>query len=604
MSRILITSALPYINGIKHLGTLAGSMLPADVYARFQRARGRETLYLCATDEHGTTTELAAAEAGLDPATFCEQAHKVQHDLGRRFGLSWDHFGRSSSPQNHRLTQRLAQQLWEAGFMEERVTQQVYSVADKRFLPDRYVIGTCPHCGYEAARGDQCENCTRVLDPTDLIKPRSAVSGSTDIEIRSSKHLFLRQSVFSDKLRAWIEGKKGDWPLIVTSTALKWLDEGLQDRGITRDVEWGVPVNAFEWGPNPDGQRPDIEGLAGKVFYVWFDAPIEYIACTWEWADARALEAGRTAADDEAWERWWRLPLAADVKYSEFMGKDNIPFHTVGFPTTLLGVNEKVDAKGVWSPASNAPWKLVDELKGFNYLDYYGGKFSTSQGRGVFMDHALELLPADYWRWWITANSPETSDATFAWEQFQAQVNSDLADVLGNFVNRICKFAETRFEGRVPERGPLTELETRLSAELSAKLAELTQFLEDREFRKASTALRQIWVLGNGYLTEAAPWTAMKTDTVRAGTIVNIGLNFVALFARLSAPFIPFAAADIAEAIGEPSPGDWPAAGAGLPDYLEAGRVIRAPEVLFRKVENEQVAEWRARFGGPETVAA
>jgi methionyl-tRNA synthetase len=503
------------------------------------------------------------------------------------------------------LTQRLAQQLWEAGFIEERVTQQVYSVADKRFLPDRYVIGTCPHCGYEAARGDQCENCTRVLDPTDLIKPRSAVSGSTDIEIRSSKHLFLRQSIFSDKLRAWIEGKKGDWPLIVTSTALKWLDEGLQDRGITRDVEWGVPVNAFEWGPNPDGKLPDIEGLAGKVFYVWFDAPIEYIGVTWEWADARAAEAGKGPADDADWERWWRLPAAADVTYSEFMGKDNIPFHTVGFPTTLLGVSEKVDARGVWSPASNAPWKLVDELKGFNYLDYYGGKFSTSQGRGVFMDHALELLPADYWRWWITANSPETSDATFTWEQFRDQVNADLADVLGNFVNRICKFAETRFEGRVPERGELTALETKLAGDLGAKLAELTQHLEDREFRKASTALRQIWVLGNGYLTEAAPWTAMKTDPARAGTSVNIGLNLVALFARLSAPFIPFAAASIAEAIGEPITPVWPEPqGFGLPDDLEAGRAICAPEVLFRKVEDAQVAEWRERFGGAEAQAA
>ena len=280
MARILITSAIPYINGIKHLGTLAGSMLPADVYARFQRARGRETLYICATDEHGTPTELAAAEAGLDPATFCAQAHAVQDRLGRAFGLSWDHFGRSSSPQNHRLTQAFAQQLWEAGFLEERVTQQVYSSADKRFLPDRYVIGTCPHCGYEAARGDQCENCTRVLDPADLLKPRSAVSGSTEIEIRPSKHLFLRQSQFSDRLRGWIEGKKGDWPLLVTSIALKWLDEGLQDRGITRDLDWGVPVNAAEWGPNPDGATPDLEGLAGKVFYVWFDAPIEYIAAT------------------------------------------------------------------------------------------------------------------------------------------------------------------------------------------------------------------------------------------------------------------------------------------------------------------------------------
>jgi methionyl-tRNA synthetase len=604
MSRILITSALPYINGIKHLGTLAGSMLPADVYARFQRARGRETLYICATDEHGTPTELAAAEAGLDPATFCAQAHDVQYDLGRKFGLSWDHFGRSSSPQNHRLTQRFAQQLWEAGFIEERVTQQVYSNADKRFLPDRYVIGTCPHCGYESARGDQCENCTRVLDPADLLHPRSAVSGSTDIQIRDSKHLFLRQSLFSGKLRSWIESKRGNWPLLVTSIALKWLDEGLQDRGITRDLEWGVPVNAFEWGPNPDGQTPDIEGLAGKVFYVWYDAPIEYIAATWEWADARAAEAGKGPAADADWQRWWRGPQAADVKYVQFMGKDNVPFHTVGFPCTLMGVNEKVDAKGAWSVVNNAPWKLVDELKGFNWLDYYGGKFSTSQQRGVFMDHALELLPPDYWRWWIMANAPETSDATFGWEQFQAQVNADLADVLGNFVNRICKFTETRFEGIVPEGGAPGALDEKLEADVLAKLREYTGFMEDREYRKSAAALRQLWVLGNQYLTEAAPWTAIKTDRDRAAVAVRYGLNLAALFAKVSEPFIPFAAEKISEALGEPYPATWPSLdGEGVLSALPAGRAIRAPEVLFKKVESEQVAEWRERFGGPETTA-
>ncbi|WP_374659410.1 methionine--tRNA ligase [Phenylobacterium sp.] len=602
MSRILITSALPYINGIKHLGTLAGSMLPADVYARFQRSRGVETLYICATDEHGTPTELAAAEAGQDPATFCAQQHEVQHDLGRRFGLSWDHFGRSSSPQNHRLTQRFAQQLWESGFIEERVTQQVYSNADKRFLPDRYVIGTCPHCGYNAARGDQCENCTRVLDPADLINPRSAISGSEDIEIRDSKHLFLRQSLFADRLRAWIDSKKGQWPLLVTSIALKWLDEGLQDRGVTRDLEWGVPVNAFEWGPNPEGQLPDIEGLAGKVFYVWFDAPIEYIGATWEWADARAAEDGRGPAADAEWERWWRGPEAADVTYVEFMGKDNVPFHTVGFPCTLIGINEKL-TDGTWTPATNAPWKLVDQLKGFNWLDYYGGKFSTSQKRGVFMDHALELLPADYWRWWVTANTPETSDSTFTWEQFQAQVNADLADVLGNFVNRILKFTESRFEGVVPAGGEPGELEARLYADVSAKLAELTELMEAREFRKSTTALRQLWVLGNQYLTEAAPWTAIKTDAERAAVVVRTGLNLVGLFAKVSEPFIPFAAEKIALAVGEGFPGVWPTGeGPAVLDILPAGRKVAAPEVLFKKVENEQVAEWLARFGGPETA--
>ncbi len=585
MSRILITSALPYINGIKHLGTLAGSMLPADVYARFQRSRGRETLYICATDEHGTPTELAAAEAGLDPATFCAQAHAVQDQLGRAFGLSWDHFGRSSSPQNHRLTQQFAQQLWEAGFLEERVTQQVYSSADKRFLPDRYVIGTCPHCGYDAARGDQCENCTRVLDPADLLNPRSAVSGSTEIEIRPSKHLFLRQSQFSDRLRGWIEGKKGDWPLLVTSIALKWLDEGLQDRGITRDLEWGVPVNAADWGPNPDGATPDLEGLAGKVFYVWFDAPIEYIAATAEWADLKA----DGQAPEADWERWWRAPAADDVKYVQFMGKDNVPFHTVGFPCTLLGVNGGL----------NAPWKLVDELKGFNWLDYYGGRFSTSQNRGVFMDQALELLAPDYWRWWIIANAPETSDATFVWEQFQAQVNADLADVLGNFVNRILKFTETRFGGVVPAGGVDGPLEIKLHADVLAKLLELTEHLEAREFRKSSAALRQLWVLGNQYLTEAAPWTALKTDPERAGVAVRTGLNLVALFAKVAEPFIPFTAAMIAESVGESVPGAWPDLdAASVLNILTPGQAVKAPDVLFKKVEDTQVVEWRERFGG------
>ncbi|MDZ4374141.1 MAG: methionine--tRNA ligase [Phenylobacterium sp.] len=591
MSRILITSALPYINGIKHLGTLAGSMLPADVYARFQRARGRETLYICATDEHGTPTELAAAEKGQDPATFCAEQHEIQHRLGRAFGLSWDHFGRSSSPQNHRLTQKFAQQLWEGGFLEERVTQQVYSKADNRFLPDRYVIGTCPHCGYEAARGDQCENCTRVLDPADLLHPRSAVSGSTDIEIRGSKHLFLRQSGFSDRLRSWIDGKRGRWPLLVTSIALKWLDEGLQDRGITRDLEWGVPVNAADWGANPEGQRPDVEGLAGKVFYVWFDAPIEYIGATWEWADAKA---GGVAADDD-WQRWWRTPQADDVTYVQFMGKDNVPFHTVGFPCTLMGVNA----------GENAPWKLVDELKGFNWLDYYGGKFSTSQGRGVFMDHALELLPPDYWRWWICANAPETSDATFGWEQFRDQVNADLADVLGNFVNRICKFTETRFDGVAPEGGAPGALDEKLEADVLAKLRELTDHMEDREFRKSATALRQLWVLGNQYLTEAAPWTAIKTDRDRAAVAVRNGLNLAALFARVSEPFIPFAAEKIAEGLGQPFPGTWPSLdGQGVLTALKPGDPVRAPDVLFRKIEDAQVAEWRERFGGPDAVTS
>jgi methionyl-tRNA synthetase len=274
----------------------------------------------------------------------------------------------------------------------------------------------------------------------------------------------------------------------------------------------------------------------------------------------------------------------------------------VGFPCTLFGANETLEAKSGWRPASNAPWKLVDRLKGFNWLDYYGGKFSTSQKRGVFMDHALELLAPDYWRWWITANTPETSDATFTWEQFQAQVNADLADVLGNFVNRILKFTESRFEGAVPDGGEPGELERKLEADVAAKLVELTELMEAMEFRKSAQALRQLWVLGNQYLTEAAPWTAIKTDPARAAVAVRYGLNLVALFAKVSEPVIPFAAETIALAVGEPFPGRWPKPEGAL-SSLPPGRAVKAPEVLFRKVEDTQVAEWRARFGGPEGEA-
>jgi methionyl-tRNA synthetase len=357
--RVLITSALPYINGVKHLGNLAGSMLPADVYARFQRQRLGKTnvLFICATDEHGTPAELAALAEGRPVREYCDDWHEVQVRLSKGFCLSFDHFGRSSSEQNRTLTQRFARTLWEAGFLKECVTRQVYSADDGRFLPDRYVIGTCPHCGYEHARGDQCENCTRVLDPADLINPRSAVSGSSKIEIRDSKHLFLRQTAFASALRTWIEAKSGQWPDLVTSIALKWLNEGLQDRGITRDLKWGVPVNAEEWGPNPDGVQADAAALRDKVFYVWFDAPIEYIAATWEWADATL----QSSPDGAAWKRWWKGTNAEDVTYVEFMGKDNVPFHTVGFPCTILGINTREGA--------DSRWKLVDRLKGFNWLN-------------------------------------------------------------------------------------------------------------------------------------------------------------------------------------------------------------------------------------------
>ena len=568
MTRILITSALPYINGVKHLGNLVGSMLPADVYARFCRAMGRETLYICATDEHGTPAELAALEAGQDVRSYCAEQHQIQKDIGARFGLSWDYFGRSSSPQNHELTKEFARALWARGHLEVRTTKQVYSNQEKRFLPDRYVIGTCPHCGYEFARGDQCENCTRVLDPADLIKPRSALSGSTDIEIRDSAHLFLKQSDFVAQLRKWIDSHKADWPVLVTSIATKWLDEGLHDRGITRDLEWGVPV-------------PDDIGdgrLKGKVFYVWFDAPIEYIAATKEWADANGK--------GEAWRDWW---TGKDVRYVEFMGKDNVPFHTVGFPVTIMG--------------SGGPWKLVDTIKGFNYINYDGGKFSTSQKRGVFMDSALEILPADYWRYYLMANAPESSDSNFTWPHFAGVVNKDLADVLGNFVNRVTKFCAARFDGKVPEgefSGDAQQDGAAVINDMWPRVERYTSYLESLEYRKAVAELRGIWAAGNGFLTVMAPWSRIKTDRAGAGAAVRMGLNLIHLFGHLSWPIIPTFARKIHETI-MPAPEVIPLPDENMMEFLtqlEPGQPIQAPDVLFAKITDEQIAEWTARFGG------
>ena len=328
MAKILITSALPYINGIKHLGNLAGSLLPADIAARHRRQIGDEVLFICATDEHGTPAELAAAEAGLDVATYCARQHAIQADIYRRLDLSFDHFGRSSSARNHDLTQHFFARLEAEGFIEEHVVAQIYSALDQRFLPDRYIIGTRPHCGSAEARGDQCESCTRQLDPIDLIAPRSALSGDTRLSVRETRHLFLRQSALAGELERWIATRS--WPPLVASIARKWLSEGREDRCITRDLAWGVPVPKA--------------GFEGKVFYVWFDAPIAYIAATQEWADV--------SPETRDWRRWWWE--AQGVTYLQFLGKDNVPFHTASFPCTLIGSRE--------------PWTRVDLMKGVNWL--------------------------------------------------------------------------------------------------------------------------------------------------------------------------------------------------------------------------------------------
>ncbi|WP_328681166.1 methionine--tRNA ligase [Streptomyces sp. NBC_01261] len=575
MARHLITSALPYINGIKHLGNMVGSMLPADVYSRYLRQRGHDVLYICATDEHGTPAELAAKEQGLPVAEFCAQAHDAQKAVYDGFALAFDYFGRSSSPQNREITQHFARRLNENAFIEERAIRQVYSPTDGRFLPDRYVEGTCPHCGYDKARGDQCENCTRVLDPTDLINPRSAISGSTDLEVRETKHLFLLQSKLQHEVEEWVAAHEEEWPQLASSIARKWLTEGLHDRAITRDLDWGIPVPADTW--------PEL-AAEGKVFYVWFDAPIEYIGATKEWSDA--APAGET----RDWKSWWYESDTGEnpVRYTEFMAKDNVPFHTVMFPATQLGVRE--------------PWKKVDYVKAFNWLTYYGGKFSTSQKRGVFTDQALDILPADYWRYFLIANAPESDDSSFTWEHFTATVNKDLADTLGNFVNRVLSFSKKRFGDEVPAGAVAGEAETKLGEQIADLVAEYETQMESLQFRKAAAALRALWSAGNSYLEEKAPWLEIKTDPEAAALTLRTAMNLIHLYAVVSEPFIPSSSAAMRAAFALPADtATWVSSEeAKSLTSVPAGTPFTVPPVLFAKLTDEDLETYKERFGGDQ----
>ncbi len=574
MKRILITSALPYINGIKHLGNLVGSQLPADLYARFMRAKGHEVAFLCATDEHGTPAELAAIESKTSTEDYCRKMWQTQKDLSAQFFLSFDFFGRSSSSSNHALTKAFALNLDDNGLLKSVDERQLYSAKDKRFLPDRYVIGTCPDCSYERARGDQCENCTRQLHASELIKPSSVLSGSQDLELIKTKHLYLMQSKLKEKLLNWIESND-HWPKITTSIAKKWLmdGDGLQDRSITRDLSWGIPVekNGKPW-----------KGMENKVFYVWFDAPIAYISATIDWAKSKKKHP-------DFWKSWWLNDHGAeDVHYVQFMAKDNIPFHTLSFPATLIG--------------SGKSWKLVDYIKGFNWLTYDGGKFSTSQKRGVFMNQALELFPSDYWRWWLLSNAPETSDADFTWRSFQSSINKDLADVLGNFVSRLTKFTFSKFGATIPNGSRYGEQELNAIREIEKVFISYDDAMNKIEIRKATSYLRKIWSIGNEYLQRSQPWVKIKTDTAEAAKTLRFGFNLMLFFSEISEPFIPSTSNKIKYCLGQSNEkSQWPSLKedfTSIFEKIEYGDDFKQIENLFVKISDDYALDLAKRFSG------
>jgi methionyl-tRNA synthetase len=513
-------------------------------------------LFVCGTDEHGTPAELAAQQAGLPVADYCARQHAAQADIYRRLHISFDHFGRSSSPANHALTQQLFLRLEANGFIEERVLRQLWSRADDRFLPDRYVVGTCPHCGDASARGDQCDSCGTLLDPAELITPRSALSGSTALEARATRHLFLLQSKLTDHLRRWLDTKTDLDPLVL-SLARGLLDQGLQDRCITRDLAWGVPV------PKP--------GWDGKVFYVWFDAPIAYAALTQEWA---------AAAPGRDWRDWWRT--GSGTRLVQFLGKDNVAFHALTFPATIIG--------------SGADIRLVDRIKGFSWLTWGEGKFSTSRGRGIFLDSALDELPPDWWRWWLTANAPEASDTRFTPALFATGCNADLADGLGNLTRRVLSFVATRFDGRVPEQGEPGEAEARLALEADAIITVCAEHFEAIRLRRTCESLRALWSLCDRYFAAEAPWATIGTDEDRAACIVRTATNLLRLATVIASPVLPHTYERITGALGGATSHSWPASAA---EWLRTpgGSPCSLPDLLFPRLPPEWASDVASRYG-------
>lgn len=562
MSKILITSALPYINGVPHLGHMVGCLLPSDVYARYMRMLGHEVLYICGTDEHGTASEVGALKENMPIQEYCDKYHARHQKTYADFNLSFDYFGRTSSEQNKEAVYHIFNQLDKNGFITEKTMKQVYSVDDKMFLADRYITGTCPHCGYEKARGDQCENCTKVLEPTDLINPRSTISGSTNLEIRETKHLFLNLPKIEEKLTAWLKTKEGMWPDVAYSIAKKWLKEGLQLRCITRDLKWGFPVNKA--------------GFEDKVFYVWFDAPIGYIGITKQWADENPSSRN--------WKDWWLD--AKDVRYVEFMGKDNVPYHSITFPATLLGTGEE--------------WTKVDFLKGFSYLTFEGGKFSKSANRGIFAEDAIQEFPADYWRYWLMANAPESSDSSFTFESFVGTVNKDLNGVLGNFAQRVMKMTSSKIGDFVPTGGEFTEADKELISTLKTRCQNYFKYMNELEFRKAVNELRAIWVEGNNYISSTEPWTVIKEDKIRAETILRLCLNLVRIYAILSAPLLPETAKKILAKFGL-KPEDVSLQNFDIEkeiNVLKSEQPFTVGEALFERITPEKTQELQQKYGG------
>ena len=539
--RYLVTSALPYANGPVHIGHLAGVYIPSDIYTRYLRLRGEDVISVCGSDEHGVPITIKARQEGVSPQDIVDKYHGIIKESFRRLGMSFDIYSRTTSPMHHKTASDFFRKLYDDGKFIEQTSQQYYDEEAGQFLADRYIVGTCPHCQNERAYGDQCEKCGSTLNATDLIGPKSAITGSTPV-LRETKHWFLPLDRYEEFLRKWILDGHKEWKSNVYGQCKSWLDLGLQPRAVSRDLDWGIPV--------------PVEGADGKVLYVWFDAPIGYISATKELTPD--------------WEKYWK---DEDTKMVHFIGKDNIVFHSIVFPSMLR---------------AHGGYILPENVPANEFLNLEGDKISTSRNWAVWLHEYLEEFPGkeDVLRYVLCANAPETKDNDFTWKDFQARNNNELVAVLGNFVNRALVLTQKYYGGKVPACGELTDYDRQSIAEVAAVKASLEGNIENYRFREALKDAMNIARIGNKYLADTEPWKVVKTDPARVETILNIALQITANTAIAIEPFMPFSAEKILRMLAVGKFG-WERLGAM--DLIPAGHAIGEPALLFEKIEDDVI---------------
>jgi len=550
--RYTITAALPYTNGPIHIGHLAGVYVPSDIYARYLRQQNRDVAFICGSDEHGVAISMKAKKEGITPQEVIDKYDGIIRKSFVDFGISFDNYSRTSSKIHHDTASEFFRKLYDDGKFIEEVTEQLYDALADQFLADRFVVGTCPKCGNEEAYGDQCEKCGSTLNATDLINPKSTITGSVPV-LKSTKHWFLPLDQYQDFLQKWIlEDHAKDWKTNVLGQVKSWLDDGLKPRAVTRDLDWGIDV--------------PVEGAEGKKLYVWFDAPIGYISSTKEWA----------AREGKDWEPYWK---SDDTKLVHFIGKDNIVFHCIIFPAMLK-------AEGSYILPENVPAN--------EFLNLEGNKLSTSKNWAVWLHEYLEEFPdkQDVLRYALTSNAPETKDNDFTWKDFQARNNNELVAVLGNFINRVVVLTNKYYEGIVPEPNEFSDVDVQTLTEMRAYPAVISSSIERYRFREALMELMNLARLGNKYLADEEPWKLMKENPERVKTQMYVALQIATALAVLSEPFLPFTAAKLKKMLGvHASPADvndWNEV-ATAEQILSPGTQIGVAELLFAKIEDEEI---------------